>query len=494
MPLRVERRKNRETVEALLAGYERLESRARSLNAKLDELGESKIDVQESAEKLRLRSEILFAPGLDGFQAIEEVSCLREGLAHRVEVAEQSLQTRIISIQKRFRQIASKREHAISELGKITDKANAAIPKNSPNSEKNRIFSLIRELTESVVIPSSVSVTLTHEGIARLESVEAELRRVDERIHSIRNTLESELDALHRMGVEQKIAASNPTQKLSEFLKSNPQISKPDNEPWVEKLDNMMAEVAVLQDTSGWSDLLRRAGEIRNEVVADRRRSLYEGLMIECGVRLRKAREYQEWKAKMDDFLDAAAPYHGPGVDEIVQELDIIARAGHIRNLTEIEARLKHAINRRIEQQKITEKRTAILQALEELGYEVTDGMGTALVSPGSVLVQKDGESEYAIEVVTNADLSMIQTTMVRFGEPTEITDQERLRDKEHEEAWCSEHAILRRKIAKSGYDSEFKMKLDPGEHPIKVISRKSKNSAVNRTIKVKGQTRQHPT
>jgi hypothetical protein len=40
------------------------------------------------------------------------------------------------------------------------------------------------------------------------------------------------------------------------------------------------------------------------------------------------------------------------------------------------------------------EKRQAILQALSELGYEVAEGMETALVKAGKVLLQKGGEPE----------------------------------------------------------------------------------------------------
>jgi hypothetical protein len=48
------------------------------------------------------------------------------------------------------------------------------------------------------------------------------------------------------------------------------------------------------------------------------------------------------------------------------------------------------------------------------LGYEVIEGMESAFARAGSILVQKGGQSEYAVEMVTDKELSLLQTAVIR--------------------------------------------------------------------------------
>jgi len=91
-------------------------------------------------------------------------------------------------------------------------------------------------------------------------------------------------------------------------------------------------------------------------------------------------------------------------------------------------------------------------------------------VKAGSVVVQKAGHSEYAVEVVTDSDLSVLQTAMIRYADGTEMTEQQRLRDREEEVAWCGDHARIREKLAERGFATDFKLKIPAGEHPVKVV------------------------
>jgi len=357
-------------------------------------------------------------------------------------------------------------------------------------SERDSITILIEDLKRTIEVPSAISVVLTQEGIANLEKVEAELFQASRNIQTFKETVECKLDGLQKGRIETN-RSYNTSHELSDFITRSQSTATPEVESSLDKLDNMLAEVAILQDTAGWAELLQKAEEIRHESTSDRRRLLYEGLTIECGIRLRKVRDFEEWKVKVDRLLDSAAPFAGSSVDEVVKELHQLNRAGSIVDLSAIEARLKEAIQKSDLEQRTAEKRKAVLQALEELGYDVTDGMATALAVPGSVLLQKDTESDYAVEVVTNSDLSIIQTTLVRFGDSSQVSEQDIIRDQEHEEAWCSEHAIIRQKVAASGYESEFKMQLKPGEYPIKLIPSSKIKSVSDQIFKVKAKKQQ---
>jgi hypothetical protein len=104
------------------------------------------------------------------------------------------------------------------------------------------------------------------------------------------------------------------------------------------------------------------------------------------------------------------------------------------------------------------------------LGYEVIEGMESAFARAGSILVQKGGQSEYAVEMVTDKELSLLQTAVIRRADGLEVTEQQRLRDREQEEAWCSDHGRIRQKLAERGFATEFKLQIPAGEHPVKII------------------------
>jgi hypothetical protein len=96
--------------------------------------------------------------------------------------------------------------------------------------------------------------------------------------------------------------------------------------------------------------------------------------------------------------------------------------------------------------------------------------METAMQTAGRIVVQRDGETEYAVEMVVNADLSLVQTAMIRFGEAGDMTEQQRLRDKEKEESWCQNHAEMREKLAEHSLSATMKLHLQPGEFPVRVV------------------------
>ena len=147
-----------------------------------------------------------------------------------------------------------------------------------------------------------------------------------------------------------------------------------------------------------------------------------------------------------------------------------LRRAGRPEDLTPWRDRLAAAQQRELARLEHERKRHAILESLTELGYETSEGMETALAQAGKLVIRKPGDTDYAVEVVSDANLSMVQTTMVRYTDAPEMTEQQRQRDCEREEEWCADHARLRDRLAKQGLATSFKLKLPSGEHPVKVV------------------------
>lgn len=98
--------------------------------------------------------------------------------------------------------------------------------------------------------------------------------------------------------------------------------------------------------------------------------------------------------------------------------------------------------------------------------------MGTALVEAGKLVIHKPGEADYAVELVANADLSLVQTAMVRYSDSDTLTEQQRLRDHEREAEWCGDHKRIRDQLEQRGYQTSFKMQMPAGTHPVRLVQR----------------------
>ncbi|MGO8697195.1 MAG: hypothetical protein ACLQVY_05695, partial [Limisphaerales bacterium] len=218
-----------------------------------------------------------------------------------------------------------------------------------------------------------------------------------------------------------------------------------------------------------------------------RRKLHYESLLVECSGLLNHLRAASEWQKKVDELSASAAHVNSTVVDEIVEELADLRRAATPVDLPPIQQRLNAAIKSEEERQLREEKRQAIIASLSALGYDLIEGtMETAMVQGGKILMHKPGESEYAVEVAVDRDLSLVQTALVRFAGSNEASAQQKLRDVEREVSWCGDHARLREELKQRGLASDFKLKIPAGQEPVRVIiaqpSRQARDQAVARS------------
>jgi hypothetical protein len=125
--------------------------------------------------------------------------------------------------------------------------------------------------------------------------------------------------------------------------------------------------------------------------------------------------------------------------------------------------------------------RTVVLGSLRALGYDVREGMQAGWVEGGSIVLQKAGSSDYAVEL---QDLNgRLRSQVVRFGDPdSPISDQQRRRDAEIEEQWCTAHAQTLADLRQQGMESQVMAKREPGEVPL-VVLRSTSVDRIDRSI-----------
>ncbi|MBG89850.1 MAG: hypothetical protein CMO80_23545 [Verrucomicrobiales bacterium] len=79
----------------------------------------------------------------------------------------------------------------------------------------------------------------------------------------------------------------------------------------------------------------------------------------------------------------------------------------------------------------------------------------------------KPNEADYAVEMVANSDLSVLQTAMVRYSDLEELTEQQRLRDIEKEDAWCEDHYKILERMGDQGLKTTTLLQTQSNVRPV---------------------------
>ncbi len=239
---------------------------------------------------------------------------------------------------------------------------------------------------------------------------------------------------------------------------------------WAASLHNLLKKAAALPTSSLYRELCAEADALESVGDPAVRQTRAESLMIRGMARVARHRELLRFREEITALLDQAAPFQELQEDPLVPELQGLLTAPMASDLSEVKRRHAEMIERAQARREREAKRLALLESLRELGYETTEGMDTAFTESGRLVVHKRDDTEYGIELVADSSLDKVQTAMVRYSSSQEMSEQQRLRDREQEASWCSEHGKLRRLMERRGWESDMKMQRPPGEHPVRVV------------------------
>ena len=501
-PLAEARQCNRAQVEEWLATYTRLFAELAALGRRLEAARGASSPAAPSPEHLRKRLEKHFAPGLGGFDAVVELREAKLALEGELAAARAKLKASIEDIRRRARKLREDIAQTASARAGLLEFVEQAELGELSAPQRQNLRNIVESELRSFRLPDAMpDAPAATEAMELLKAAEEEVRRARENLKKAQAACQRQIEKIraeraeeHRQKIIQKLAGAVKTESLQEFLarhNASAAPAPPAEDKVQRKLDALLAEIALLESTGGWQAIQSRAKDIRREREAGRRLILYEALVLDCGQRVRRLREYESWAREMDELIDKALVHADhPGIQALCDELRQLRRSGSCSDLKLLAARLEQKLSAGRKAAGREEKRRLLLQALRGMGYEIVEGMETAMQTAGRIVVQRDGEAEYAVEVVVNDDLSLVQTAMVRFGEDSEMTEQQRLRDKEKEESWCQDHTQMREQLAQQGLKATLKMHLKPGEHPVRVVTGDKRSAATRLEARRSGRQR----
>ena len=312
-----------------------------------------------------------------------------------------------------------------------------------------------------------------------LEANESALRSKQESLAVRAQKFENHIQATHSKLVAAKVlSGAATTLKISQIFaeldlshvdpSGPPKILTP--APIEEKLSKLMQDILAMEEAFDWKGILAEAEKIRAENDNSHRRNLYNNLVIRCSGRLKQIKALARWRESLLNMIDrAAAVPEDKALAEFRSRLEAILRKETPEDLQTLESELGEVLIKAISRQEQEKKRRALIEALTELGYEVSEGMQVADFAGGKLEFRKPEDEEYAIAVVMDNQAEILETEMVRYADSREMTSQQKQRDIEKEESWCSDHALVRLALESKGVASQFLYQKRPGEHPVSV-------------------------
>ncbi|MBY5721527.1 hypothetical protein HFO33_34080 [Rhizobium leguminosarum] len=140
-------------------------------------------------------------------------------------------------------------------------------------------------------------------------------------------------------------------------------------------------------------------------------------------------------------------------------------------------ATLQTIIQKRAEQ----DRRAAILAGLGELGYEVNEGMQTAWVENGRVVLKSNKRPGYGVEIGGNPNSGM-QLRTIGFAASADPRDA--LADISAETEFCGDFSVLQTKLAASGGELVVMKALGVGTTAVKRISAVPENEISDTNVR----------
>ena len=270
---------------------------------------------------------------------------------------------------------------------------------------------------------------------------------------------------------------------------SSRQLQPEDREPERERVEQLLVKLELINNEPATEEMRARLDALDRDPDPRQRRLRLDSLAIQLSQALQRDQEIAERQTILDE-LEAQL-----GVYEEVPAgfLQAIAaqREGHeqgpsLSDLRQAVERWCEQEARRLDGERI---RTVVLGSLRALGYDVRQGMQAGWVEGGSIVLQKAGSNDYAVEL---QDLNgRVRSQVVRYGDPdSPVSDQQRRRDSEIEEQWCTAHAQALVDLREQGMESQVMAKRKPGEVPL--VVRSTAVDRLDRAIGRSNQSNQH--
>jgi hypothetical protein len=231
------------------------------------------------------------------------------------------------------------------------------------------------------------------------------------------------------------------------------------------RVDEYLGELKGLGIDPG--SFLARVSSLELEPPA-RRSLLADSLLLDLATAVKNGREHarllSDLRARHAELSQMNSPEAASLRSEIGKSLTGDSR-GYEATLLQ---RAGFLIEAEVQAMAAEERRRTVLDGLAGLGYEVSEGMATAWVDGGRVVLRKAANPGYGVELYGGSKSDLLQVRAIAFGNSTETRDTSR--DRDIETIWCGEFERLQSLIAKDGGLLSLESAHPIGQFPLKVV------------------------
>lgn len=282
-------------------------------------------------------------------------------------------------------------------------------------------------------------------------------------------TLQQSSDALNRAQSAERESAF--LKALDEFgpRPSTTSLSKPKPDPELERVEQQIVRLELLSQGQEAKELRARFVLLQANTNLRQRRLLLNSLVLEISDVVNRENEAEKLQTILDE-LEARLGVFAAAPKEFRDEISTLRnKPASSAAAMQLKLRIETWCEQHAHSLDNQYVRNLVLGSLRDSGYDLREGMQTAWVKDGSIVLHKPGNSDYGVEL---QDLNgNLRSRVVRFGDPgAPVSEQQRQRDSEIEQQWCQAHAFALVALRDKGVDAKIMAKREPGEVPVAVI------------------------
>lgn len=259
-----------------------------------------------------------------------------------------------------------------------------------------------------------------------------------------------------------KLGDGQATARFSDWLAAHPRAAGADSDL---KIDRQLAELSALGVAT--DVFAHRAADLANEPPA-RQALLADSLLVDLAKAVKEARIQQAHQATLREWIKELSADDSAEARELRTRMEAELDVEVLQNVAALVAEAQALVQSHQRTKAAAARRRAVLEGLAALGYDVNEGMATAWVQGGNVVLKKTSTPGYGVELSGGIKSERVQARAVAFGSPA--LAREPSRDRDAETLWCGDLAKLRSSLSRSGGSIEIEQALPVGAVPLKVI------------------------
>jgi hypothetical protein len=249
---------------------------------------------------------------------------------------------------------------------------------------------------------------------------------------------------------------------LSEWLASQPTTADRESDL---RIDRHLAELAALGVDP--SPFAAQAAAIAGEATP-RQALLADSLLVELARAVKEGRERSVQLAELREHAAELSRHDSAGARTLCARIENALVTEDVSSAPALAAEAAALIQEEMRALAADARRRAVLQGLASLGYEVNEGMATAWVQGGQVVLRKASNPDYGVELGGGTKSDRLQVRAVAFGNA--LSPRNPSRDRDMETVWCTEFERLRTLVSASGGGIEIEHAYPVGATPLKLV------------------------